>query len=357
MPPPPRDAAAPAPEGAWEWPPAPPTSTPGLRATSLAHFLSLVSTTRFPVAYRLAAHEQSRAHAEWAAPTTGTRLASCDVPVRVHRGTRRGEGAEYTFFDVARQGPLELAEAAVVHETTLGDVVGRLRDEAESGRVARRVEMLSGTDTHLVLESGVVSKWADVWRDVEGMVTSHVPRGSMQRVGFWVSGAALASQMHFDVNGHHNLNYQITGAKSVVMFAPSDWPNLYPMPARLWHLSRVDPRPGHLSLDSHPLVKRTQPIVFHLEPGDVLYIPSLWVHHFTHVGRFNVNVTAWFTSPDSGVKWTWASLLVAKPLEAWFFVGKIVAALVGVLPFKLGWKFLWGGAEGSDGRSAKGLYA
>ena len=46
-----------------------------------------------------------------------------------------------------------------------------------------------------------------------------------------------------------------------------------------------------------------------------------------------MNLTFWFYSEaDSGKGWTWDSLIVPKPLEAWYYVAKLLIALLIFLP-------------------------
>lgn len=150
--------------------------------------------------------------------------------------------------------------------------------------------MISGTDTHLVLENGPVERWLPLWNDCKKI--ADITPDKLYRVGFWIScgkpGAKtddehLSSQMHWDVNGHHNLNFQVRGEKSIIMFPPEDREFLYPMPARLWHLSRIDPR--RPADKAHPLFNRARPVTVDLQEGDVLLIPSGWWHHVTHKGE------------------------------------------------------------------------
>jgi len=291
------------------------------RFATLESFLQHCTSSQTPALYCLTADEQSPAHVKW----TRDFLAAQTLPVNVHRSSSGN------LFDLA-QGPIELATSGVTHRTTLGALVQSFTAANRQG-----FDLISGTDTHLLLEGRRVPPGRDaLFADVAAMVDLLVPRNELRRVGFWVSPCGVATQMHWDVNGHHNFNFQLHGDKEVVMFAPDDARFTYQMPARLFHLSRVDPRPGRFSLDAFPLFARAKPMHASLRPGDVLFIPCRWLHHFSHIGQLNVNVTAWFVSPRSGETWTWADVLdVARPLQALAIVVKLVFALAVLAPLHL----------------------
>lgn len=244
-----------------------------VRVESLDEFLAAARSCEKPVVYRLKENERYPCHSKW----TNEYLETVDTSVGIHRATQP------SFFDFTHS-PVELARSAILRQTTVGDLV-------RSRKVQRDYwEMISGTDTHLVLENGPVQRWSSLWNDCKDIVKL-VPV-KLYRVGFWIScgrpetGLNLSSQMHWDVNGHHNLNFQVRGEKRVIMFSPEDGKYLYPMPARLWHLSRIDPRKP--ADDSHPLFKKATPLQITLSEGDVLLIPSGWWHHVTHKGEVSV---------------------------------------------------------------------
>jgi hypothetical protein len=260
-----------------------------------------------------------------------------NIHVHVHHGTI----PEFFNFN---SSPYELASSAITNTMTLSELVDTISQQSSNHHENNNgYDLLSGTDTHMFIRekisthnNGVIPKYQELWNDCKDMIYKDLnSTNTLQRVGFWVSGKGLSSQMHWDVNGHHNLNYQIFGKKKVIMFSPLDTPYLYCMPARLSHLSRIDPRPGKFNLSTHPLFTHAKPLYFDLQPGDVLFIPAGWYHHFYHDGEYNVNVTAWFTSPQSGKKWAWKTFWVANPLEAWWFVLKFLFAIIFILPWIL----------------------
>lgn len=89
----------------------------------------------------------------------------------------------------------------------------------------------------------------------------------------WFGSQGNKSALHYDQP--NNLLVQCYGSKTLILFPPEDFENLYPSP-RLNHFSRVhvaDP-----DYTRHPKAKQTSPIKVTLQPGDTLYIPPFWWH-------------------------------------------------------------------------------
>lgn len=77
------------------------------------------------------------------------------------------------------------------------------------------------------------------------------------------------SRLHYDVLCSHAYLAQIVGRKRCVLFAPTDAPYLYE--------GQVDPaRPD---LVRFPRFAKATPFECVIEPGDLLFIPSMWWHH------------------------------------------------------------------------------
>ncbi|HEX8601030.1 MAG TPA: cupin-like domain-containing protein [Pseudoduganella sp.] len=112
-------------------------------------------------------------------------------------------------------------------------------------------------------------------------------------------GNEVITPAHFDES--HNLACVVSGRRRFTLFPPGQVANLY--------LGPLDfaPTPTPISLVSFraPDFKRfprfrqalEHAIVAELEPGDALYIPSLWWHHVESVGVLNAMVNYWWTAP------------------------------------------------------------
>jgi len=82
--------------------------------------------------------------------------------------------------------------------------------------------------------------------------------------------------LHYDGVGTHAFLMQIYGQKKFIVYPPSQEPFLYPWPEKpnLSLVNNVD----NPDLDKFPLFAKAEPIVFVLEPGEMLFIPSHWWH-------------------------------------------------------------------------------
>ncbi|MUI12233.1 cupin-like domain-containing protein [Massilia dura] len=115
-------------------------------------------------------------------------------------------------------------------------------------------------------------------------------------------GNEVVTPAHFDES--HNLACVVSGRRRFTLFPPAQVANLY--------LGPLDfaPTPTPISLVSFraPDFERfprfrealRHAIVAELEPGDALYIPSLWWHHVESIGVLNTMVNYWWTAPAAG---------------------------------------------------------
>lgn len=116
----------------------------------------------------------------------------------------------------------------------------------------------------------------------------------------WIGNRTIAS-CHYDALS--NIACCAVGRRQVTLFPPEQIVNLYPGP--------LQPTPGGQAVsvvdfadpdfERHPRFRdalATAQTVL-LEPGDALFIPSLWWHHVEGLNAFNVLVNYWWSSmPD-----------------------------------------------------------
>jgi len=116
-------------------------------------------------------------------------------------------------------------------------------------------------------------------------------------INFWFGGGGCKSPLHFD--RADNFFVQLLGKKRVTLFPPSAGKYLYPSEDKKRpHISRVNIfAPDE---DMYPLLKdaKKEKIVVELEPGDVLYIPSLWWHGVESLGT-SISVNIWWAGSVS----------------------------------------------------------
>lgn len=116
-----------------------------------------------------------------------------------------------------------------------------------------------------------------------------------ERVSIWIGGATTAT-CHFDALD--NIACCVAGKRRFTLFPPDQISNLYPGP--------LEPTPGGQAIS---LVDFKNPDfqqfprfrdallsaqVADLEPGDALYLPSMWWHHVESLAPYNILVNYWW---------------------------------------------------------------
>jgi len=122
-------------------------------------------------------------------------------------------------------------------------------------------------------------------------------QGIESSASIWIGNRVTAS-CHFDTP--ENLACCVVGRRRFTLFPPEQIDNLYPGP--------LEPTPGgqvvsvvdmdHPDFARHPRFRdalaSAQTAV--LEPGDAIFIPSMWWHHVRSLMPFNVLVNYWWRS-------------------------------------------------------------
>lgn len=160
-----------------------------------------------------------------------------------------------------REGMLEHDEKnGVVYEPI---ELGRFVDSLESPACASRYATFP-VDEHV----------PELASDLGTLPYVRDARWSSKRL--WIGPKGTAAPMHRDLA--ENLYVQIYGRKQMFLIPPEASRRMYPYP---WHSSipnfgRVDAEAPDLR--RHPAFEGVCGIRVVLEPGDVLYLPSLWWH-------------------------------------------------------------------------------
>jgi len=120
------------------------------------------------------------------------------------------------------------------------------------------------------------------------------------RVSVWIGGATTAT-CHFDALD--NIACCVAGKRRFTLFPPDQISNLYPGP--------LEPTPGGQVISlvdfKNPDFKKFPNFkdalltaqVAELEPGDALYIPSMWWHHVESLTHYNILVNYWWEDAPS----------------------------------------------------------
>lgn len=120
-----------------------------------------------------------------------------------------------------------------------------------------------------------------------------IPRATGARI--WIGNAATIST-HYDQSD--NVACVVSGRRRFTLFPPEQLPNLYvgPLdytmagqPTSMVDLANPD-------FDRYPRFRDAldTAVTVDLEPGDAIYIPSMWWHNVVATGPFNVLVNYWW---------------------------------------------------------------
>jgi len=176
---------------------------------------------------------------------------------------------------------------------------GEFLDDVTAGPLGERAKRLFTGDEQFLLQrrqgkTTVNEPLRGLLDDVE--IPSLVPQDRLYTVWGWFSGNGVRTWLHYDNNGCHNINAQITGTKRCLLFAPSELSRLAPFP-----LGGQNPAHNCSQIDiespdfqKFPEFREASCYEAKLEPGDLLFIPAWWFHTFLHLGELNSNVNFWW---------------------------------------------------------------
>jgi hypothetical protein len=176
---------------------------------------------------------------------------------------------------------------------------GEFLQKIVAGPVAERARYLFTGDEQFLLrrrggQTTIDRELAPLLDDI--VTPALVPEDRLHTIWAWFSGPGVRTWLHYDNNGCHNLNAQLTGRKRCVLYAPDDLGKMHPFPLGgdnpAYNCSRIDvERPS--AAHERDLAAAT---AWHAElgPGDLLFIPAWWFHTFEHLGELNSNVNFWW---------------------------------------------------------------
>lgn len=113
----------------------------------------------------------------------------------------------------------------------------------------------------------------------------------------WIGNRTIAS-CHYDAP--NNIACSVVGRRRFTLFPPDQIFNLYPGP--------LDPTPGGQAIslvdfenpdfDRFPRFREAlaSAMAAELEPGDAIFVPSMWWHHVVGLSAFNVLINYWWGS-------------------------------------------------------------
>lgn len=117
------------------------------------------------------------------------------------------------------------------------------------------------------------------------------------RPRIWI-GNTITTPAHFDES--NNLACVVSGKRRFTLFPPEQVANLYigpldfaPTPTPISMVDFNAPDPERFPRFAQALAAAS---VAELEPGDALFLPTLWWHHVQSTGMFNVLVNYWWNA-------------------------------------------------------------
>lgn len=123
-----------------------------------------------------------------------------------------------------------------------------------------------------------------------------VPEERVYTVWGWFSGPGVRTWLHYDNNGCHNLNVQISGRKRCWLFPPTELRRLAPFPLGgtnpAYNCSQIDVDAP--DFERFPELRAVRGFSAEIAQGDVLFIPANYWHTFFHEGELNTNVNFWW---------------------------------------------------------------
>ncbi|GAB2524319.1 cupin-like domain-containing protein [Microbulbifer agarilyticus] len=129
----------------------------------------------------------------------------------------------------------------------------------------------------------------------------HIPRAKAEypltpaQMKIWIGNRSVAS-CHYDALD--NIACCVAGLRRFTLFPPEQFKNLYFGPLDMTPggqaISMVDF--ANPDFDRFPAFREAlaHGLVAELEPGDAIYIPSMWMHHVEGLSSFNILVNYWW---------------------------------------------------------------
>lgn len=147
------------------------------------------------------------------------------------------------------------------------------------------------------IASNIISTHFPGFNDANNLVIPRDkhPEALNERVSIWIGGATTAT-CHFDALD--NIACCIAGKRRFTLFPPDQIGNLYPGP--------LDPTPGGQAISlvdfKNPDFQKFPRFkdalltaqVVDLEPGDALFIPTMWWHNVESLAPYNILVNYWW---------------------------------------------------------------
>ncbi len=145
------------------------------------------------------------------------------------------------------------------------------------------------TEYYYLFQRAIFGEFFELAEDIAPPALIPLDRHTKTYINLWMGRAGTITPLHHDKTT--NLLMQVAGTKRLILFAPQHNEHLYPHEkgTRAAHMSRVDI--DNPDLAQFPLFAQARALETTLEPGDALFIPTLWWHQvYTITSGLSVNI-------------------------------------------------------------------
>lgn len=227
----------------------------------------------------------------------------CDWPL-VQAGRESDQGAVAYLKPFYNGRPTVVCKTAPEYEGRLfyDESLERLHYESYKGRIDETLDAILESSSQpsppgFYIASNNIDTHLPGFGKVNNLTVPRTgnPDADKETVSIWIGSATTAS-CHFDALD--NIACCAAGRRRFTLFPPAQVHNLYPGP--------LEPTPGGqvislVNFRDPDLAKfpRFEEALRHaciaeLEPGDALYLPSMWWHHVESLGTFNLLINYWW---------------------------------------------------------------
>lgn len=198
------------------------------------------------------------------------------LPAVLVGATDRWRARDWTLEDLARRlGDLEVAALVLDQGHVRMDVDHGLRTKV-MGLNDYLAHLERASPPRYYLRLRLAGDCAFLRDDVE--VPDYCAGSISTITSLLIGGAGTTTDLHYDMV--HNFVVQLHGTRRVTLFSPADRDRLYPFPWRTFvsHQSRL--RLEAVDPEAFPRFRDATPFQVDVEPGEMLFIPRGWWHHF-----------------------------------------------------------------------------
>jgi len=224
-------------------------------------FATTVSNLQVPVVIKNSITQMWMAYDKWTPAYLSKKITKLD---RIYKNSNRWFGP---YYDISK--PLgHLSTRKNIYCTDLsmkGDEFFRLLEHPKN-------------NSYIYFTGDIDDMGSWAWNDVQPIQELLKLNPKHSSINVWMGQPHVIAHCHYD--GYHNFYAQLYGRKKFTLFRPTEWPGISPYP--FLHPSHAQAQVNlsdENSITVFPAAKHLEGYQVVLEPGDLLYMPPLWLHH------------------------------------------------------------------------------